>query len=91
MAAPIINNLMLFKTAVLILPDKGNNVTTGTVARTAVTGSANLFTTAALEHPSDVGTHVLFVRNMSTEVEIDEVEYLAMPIGAIVGITPIVI
>ena len=88
MATPIINNLMLTKNALLVLPDEGDKLTTGTVEQTSKEGSAKFFASAIMEHPTDIGSHVLFIREMTTEVEIDEVEYLVMPIEAIVGIIP---
>ena len=85
MAAPVINNLILPKTALLVLPDDGEQPTTGVVVDTPIAGSSQFYT-GTYDHPADVGSRVLFVREMTTEVEIDEVEYLAMPVHAIVGL-----
>ena len=81
MAAPVINNIALPVSRVLITPDGPDpeEATTGIVFRNSAQGSSSF---------SSVGSHILFVKEMSTEVVVDSEEYLAMHESAIVGLIP---
>lgn len=81
MAAPVINNIALPVSRVLVTPDGPDpeEATTGIVFRNSAQGSSSF---------GAVGSHVLYVREMTTEVVVDSVEYLAMHESAIVGIIP---
>ncbi len=89
MAAPIINNLLLPGNTILVLPDEGSLPTTGKIFRWSSEGGGH-FLTVANGNSGPVGefTHILFVREMTTEVNINGVEYLAMYINAVVGLIP---
>lgn len=87
MAAPEINNLVLPNGTILVLEDV-SGATTGTITRHSKMGGCRF-------HDQDVGTgtppentHILFVREMVTEVIVDGVEYLAMHANAVVGLIP---
>ena len=92
MATPIIDNLLLPRGSLLVLPDVDDKPTTGVIERVseAEPGRAKFFASAGgtSAHPTDVGTHVLFLREMATEVEVDGVEYMAMHVNAVVGLIP---
>ncbi len=84
MATPIINNLVLSSSRILVLPDVDSD-TTGVIFRRSTQGGGFFKGGSDPEITSD---HVLFIKEMATAVEIDEVEYLAMHANAVVGIIP---
>ena len=82
-----INNLVLPDGRILVLPDEGDKATTGTIARRSLMGGGRFLVGSG----STIGketeyNHVLFVREMATEVIIDDVEYMAMHQNAVVGL-----
>lgn len=81
MAGPIINNLILPLSRILVIPDDPDpeEATTGIVFSKSAQGSSAF---------CGVDSHVLFIKGMTTEVVVDEVEYLAMHESAIVGEIP---
>ncbi len=81
MASPTIDNLVLPVGRVLVTPDDPDpeEATTGVVFSKSAQGSSSF---------GAVGSHVLFVKEMTTEVEVNGVEYLAMHESAIVGLIP---
>jgi len=82
MAAPIINDLVLPNNRILVLPD---GETTGTIFRRSAQGGGKFKGSA---DPEIESAHVLFVKEMTTEVQIDDVKYLAMHVNAVVGLIP---
>ncbi len=89
MAAPTIDNLLLPGNTILVLPDEGALPTTGRIFRRSSEGGGHFSTVAnGNSGPVKEFTHVLFVRDMTTEVNIDGVEYLSMHISAVVGLIP---
>ncbi len=88
MAAPVINNVLLPIFCVLVLPDAPDS-TTGVIVRVSGSGGGKFMSPdVQTEEYPDTHTHVLFVKEMSTEVNIDSVEYLAMHSNAVVGLIP---
>lgn len=85
MATPIHNDLILPTNRILVLPDEGENPTTGVLFRKSEINGGRFVgsVTPLLEN-----AHILFVREMATEVEIDDVKYMAMHINAVVGLIP---
>lgn len=81
MATPIHNDLELPGSRILVLLDDGSE-TIGTIFRRSPKGGGH-FTIG-----NEASTHVLFVKEMATPVEIDEIEYWAMHINAVVGVIP---
>lgn len=81
MAAPVANNLALPVGRVLVIPDNLNpeEATTGVVFACSTQGGSAF---------SAVGNHILFVKEMTTEVVVNDKEYLAMHEEAIVGLIP---
>lgn len=84
MATPTINNLTLPGNRILVLLDEDSQ-TTGVVSHRSSQGGG-LFIGAY--NPIVESAHVLFVKEMATEVKVDGVEYMAMHINAIVGVIP---
>lgn len=84
MATPIINDLALPGNRILVLLDDGSE-TTGTIFRKSGQGGGNF---VGSSDPEIISDHVLFVKEMATRVEIDEIEYWAMHVNAVVGIIP---
>lgn len=89
MATPVINELLLPDNRILVLPDPGENPTTGTIFQRSTMGGGRFLVGSGggLGGESEYNK-VLFIREMTTEVEIDGVEYLAMSADAIVGLIP---
>lgn len=86
MATPIINDLVLPRDRILVLPDgAAGSSTTGTIFRKSAQGGGNFKGSSDPEIISDL---VLYARDMATVVEIDSVEYMAMHVTAVVGIIP---
>ena len=86
MATPIINNLVLPSNRILVLPDgAAGSSSTGTIFRRSAQGGGFFKGSSDPEIESD---HILFCKEMSVPVEIDDVEYLAMHVNAVVGIIP---
>lgn len=81
MASPVINNLILPGSRLLVLPDEGDKPTTGVIFRRSVQGGGRF-------KGEDGSDHVLFCPAMTTEVNVDGVEYLAMQETAVVGLIP---
>ncbi len=73
----IVNNttLTLIKKCILVLPDEGDKLSTGIV--TQKTDDSNFVA---------VNDHVLFVRKMAAEVELNGIKYLAMHEDAVAGL-----
>ncbi len=89
MTAPVINNLLLPVKTILVLPDEGTLPTTGMIFRRSSEGGGHFSAIAnGNSGPVKEFTHVLFVRDMTTEVNVDGVEYLSMHISAVVGLIP---
>jgi len=88
MAAPVIDNLLLPVRCILVLPDAPDG-STGTICRRSSMGGGifNSILIQSQEAPFP-HTHILYVKEMSTEVEVDEIEYLAMHETAVVGLIP---
>ncbi len=93
--AVTINNLQLPDHRILVLPDEGDNPTTGvliptgTIFRRSTMGGGHFMVGSGDGLGSETEySHVLFVKEMATEVEIDEVEYMAMHENAVVGLIP---
>lgn len=84
MATPIINELALPSSRILVLPDEQSE-STGVIFRRSALGGGFFKGSSDPEISSD---HVLFIKEIATPVEIDEVEYLAMHVNAVVGIIP---
>ena len=84
MATPIINDLALPDSRILVLLDQDSE-TTGVIFRRSARGGGFFRGSSDPEIESD---HVLFCKEMATRVEIDEVEYWAMHANAVVGIIP---
>lgn len=83
-----IDNLVLPKNTILVLPDEGDKPTTGTIFRHSEMGGARFHDAdASIGGPTE-NTHVLFVKEMTTDVKIDGVDYLAMHENAVVGLIP---
>ena len=88
MTAPIINDLLLPKNIVLVLPDEGEQSTTGTITNRSEQGGGHFESSAVTSGAPMSYDHVLFVREMATEVNINDVEYFAMSECAVVGLIP---
>ncbi len=84
MATPVINNLILPSNRILVLLDEDSE-TTGVISHKSLQGGG-LF--IGSYNPIIESAHVLFCKEMATKVEVDEVEYMAMHIDAIVGVIP---
>lgn len=84
MATPVHNDLALPVNRILVLLDDGSE-TTGTIFRKSVQGGGHF---KGSGDPEIISDHVLFIKEMATRVEIDEVEYWAMHIEAVVGLIP---
>lgn len=88
MAAPVIDNLLLPIECMLVLPDTGSE-TTGTIFRRSSMGGGcfNSVLIESRQFPTP-HAHVLFAKEMTSEVNVNGVEYLAMHEYAIVGLIP---
>jgi len=84
MATPIINNLVLPGSRILVLLDVGSE-TTGVISRVSSQGGGRFMGSYS---PGAESTHVLFAKEMGSPVEIDDVEYVAMHDNAVVGVIP---
>jgi len=84
MATPVINNLVLPGSRILVLLDVGSK-TTGVIFRRSEQGGG-FFKGATL--PEIESAHILFIKEGATPVEIDSIEYMAMHVNAVVGIIP---
>lgn len=94
MAAPTINNLVLQAGRCLVLADPDSD-STGVIFKVSDQGFRRLVEAPALpQDPEDTQgpaipyNHVLFVKENTTEVIVDGVEYLAMHQDNIVGLIP---
>ena len=93
MATPIINNLVLHAGRCLIRVDEDSN-TTGVIFKVSESGFRRLVEGQPIPEngtpqPSAIPyAHVLFIKESSTEVEVNGVEYLAMHQNNIVGLIP---
>jgi co-chaperonin GroES (HSP10) len=85
MAAPTIDNIMLPTHTILVLPD-APDATTGVVFRRSKMGGGRFQGMNGSAVPIPESSHVLFVKEMATEVNVNGVEYLAMYERAIVGL-----
>ena len=84
-----INNLVLPDLRILVLPDDGDKPTTGVILQRSTSGGGHF--RVGVGNGLGVETeysHVLFVREMTAEVEVDGVVYLAMNENAVVGLIP---
>ena len=88
MATPIIDNLLLPNNRILVLPDEGDNPSTGIICRRSEMGGGHFVVSVPGRNPVVEGEHVLFVREMATDVEVDEVQYMVMHDKAVVGVIP---
>lgn len=89
MATPTIDNLLLPINVILVLPDEGDKPTTGVIFRRSLRGGGRFQgENGTYPNPIIESDHILFVREITTEVIVDEVEYLAMHENAVVGIIP---
>ena len=89
MTTPEIDNLLLPDNRILVLPDEGDKPTTGTICYRSTMGGGHFRVGAGNGLGVEVEyDHVLFVREMTSEVEVNEVEYLAMHESAVVGLIP---
>lgn len=88
MATPVIDNLLLPIECILVLPDVGSE-TTGMIVRKSSMGGGvfNSVLIQSQQIPSQ-HTHILFVKEMATEVQVDGIEYLAMHEHVVVGLIP---
>ena len=84
MATPIINDLALPSSRILVLLDEGS-ITTGVIFRRSAQGGGFF---KGSSDPEIESNHVLFNKEMATPVEIDGIEYWAMHVNAVVGIIP---
>lgn len=88
MAIPVINNLVLPNNTIIVLLDEDSQ-TTGTVVERSPMGGGRFRAITGGVGGSDLEyDHVLFAKEMATEVEVDGVEYLAMHQSAVVGLIP---
>jgi len=85
MATPVVNDVALPNDRILVLPDEGNQPSTGVIFRRPVSGGNFWMDNGNLETRYN---RVLFVREMAAEVLIDDTEYLAMHTDAVVGLIP---
>jgi co-chaperonin GroES (HSP10) len=88
MATPIIDNLLLPNIRILVLPDEGETPSTGTIYRRSEMGGGHFVGSVPGRNPIVESDHILFVREMATEVEIDGIEYMVMHEHAVVGVIP---
>ncbi len=84
MATPIINDLVLPGSRILVLLDTGSE-STGVIFQRSAQGGGFFKGGSDPEIESD---NVLFCKEMAVPVEIDDVEYLAMHVNAVVGLIP---
>jgi len=84
MATPIINNIVLPSSRILVLLDVGSE-TTGVISRVSSQGGGCFM---GSYNPGVESAHVLFAKEMGSPVEIDDVEYVAMHANAVVGVIP---
>ncbi len=90
MAAPTINNIVLPNGTILVTPDgpDPDEATTGVIFKHSEMGGARFHDQNGGAGTPAENTHILFVKEMTTEVIVDSVEYLSMHESAIVGIIP---
>lgn len=88
MAVPVIDNLLLPVKCILVLPDEGSE-TVGVIVKASEMGGGrfNSVFVQAQSMPT-LHTHILFIKEMATEVNVDGIEYLAMHECAVVGLIP---
>lgn len=84
MATPVHNDLVLPSSRILVLLDV-DSTTTGVISRRSTLGGGFFKGGSDPEVESD---RVLFVKEMATAIEIDEIEYMVMHVNAVVGIIP---
>ena len=84
MATPVVNNLVLPGNRILVLLDGGSE-TTGIIFQVSSRGGGQF---VGSFNPEAESTHILFVKEMATPVEIDDIEYMAMHVNAVVGVIP---
>ena len=84
MATPIINDLVLPSSRILVLLDVGSE-TSGIIFRRSAQGGGFFKGSSDPEIESD---HILFAKEMGSPVEIDDVEYVAMHVNAVVSVIP---
>lgn len=81
-----INDLVLPYNTILVLPDDGSE-TTGVIFRRSPMGGGVFKVAFGGIGGSEIEyEHILFVKEMATEVEVDGVEYMAMHENAVVGL-----
>ena len=85
MATPVIDNIVLPNDRILVLPDEGDQPSTGTIYQRPVSGGRFWVGSGGLGSQYN---HILFVREMAAQVEINGTEYLAMHTSAVVGLIP---
>ena len=88
MATPVINNLILPNNTIIVLLDEDSQTTGAVVERSPMGGGRFRAITGGVGGSDLEYDHVLFIREMATEVEIDNIEYMAMHTNAVVGLIP---
>jgi len=84
MATPVINDLALPSSRILVLLDEDSE-TTGIIFRRSAQGGGFF---KGSSDPEIESNHILFNKEMATPVEIDDIEYMAMHVNAVVGVIP---
>ena len=86
MAIPVINDLALPSSRILVLPDVGQDPDRiGTVVLRSAQGGGFF---KGSSDPEIESAHVLFAREMASPVMVDGVKHYAMHRNAVVGIIP---
>ena len=86
MAIPIINDLILPRNIILVLPDEGQDPErVGVVVQRSIMGGGYFKGSA---DPVLESSHVIFAREMAAPVIIDGVKHYTMHENAVVGLIP---
>ncbi len=84
MASPIINDLVLPRGTILVRPDSPD-ASIGIITHRSIEGGGHFKGSA---NPLIESNHILYVKEMVAEVVINDIDYLSMYEGAVVGIIP---
>lgn len=88
MATPIINNLVLPHNCILVELD-ADSQTTGTIIRRSMMGGGQFKAVSDNGSGPEISyDHVLFCKELATEIEIEGLEYLVMHQSSVVGLIP---
>jgi len=68
----------------IVLPDPGEKPNTGTIVR----NSATMYGLFKDEVPYEIDNHIIFLREGSVGIELDETNYLLMHKSAVMGAIP---